>query len=78
MEPGPRAQSAVDFISGLPVNLAQATLHDSFFCPARIIVRDTDERAGCSSAGRSARKRFGGHVEPAALREAQDRYRCVG
>jgi hypothetical protein len=30
-------------ISDLPVNRLQATLHDSFFCPARIIVRDTAE-----------------------------------
>lgn len=30
-------------ISDLPINLFQATLHDAFFCPARIIVRDTEE-----------------------------------
>lgn len=30
-------------ISDLPVNRLQATLHDGFFCPARIIVRDTEE-----------------------------------
>ena len=30
-------------ISDLPVNLLQATLHDEFFCPARIIVRDAEE-----------------------------------
>lgn len=30
-------------ISDLPVNRIQATLHDAFFCPARIIVRDIEE-----------------------------------
>ena len=30
-------------ISDLPVNRAQAALHDAFFCPARIIVRDAEE-----------------------------------
>ena len=30
-------------ISDLPVNRLQAALHDWFFCPARIIVRDTEE-----------------------------------
>jgi hypothetical protein len=30
-------------ISDLPVNRLQTTLHDSFFCPARIIARDTEE-----------------------------------
>ena len=29
-------------ISDLPDNRLQATLHDAFFCPARIIVRDAD------------------------------------
>lgn len=30
-------------ISDLPVNRIQAALHDAFFCPARIIVRDIEE-----------------------------------
>jgi len=30
-------------ISDLPVNRIQAALHDGFFCPARIIVRDAEE-----------------------------------
>jgi hypothetical protein len=30
-------------ISDLPVNRVQAMLHDSIFCPARIIVRDIEE-----------------------------------
>ena len=30
-------------ISDLPANRIQATIHDSLFCPARIIVRDAEE-----------------------------------
>lgn len=30
-------------ISDLPVNRFQAALHDAYFCPARIIARDTEE-----------------------------------
>jgi hypothetical protein len=43
-------------ISDLPVNLLQATLHDAFFCPARIIVRDAEE----------ARRRLRSGVDPRA------------
>ena len=41
-------------ISDLPVNLLQGTLHDAFFCPARIIVRDAEE----------ARRRLRSGVDP--------------
>ena len=42
-------------ISDLPVNLIQATLHDAFFCPARIIVRDADEARRLLKSGNDPR-----------------------